>query len=55
MYDKATMLEQRFVDYITKELKYDDEKVLPVFEFTHNQNKLEEDPKPKPAEEQENN
>ena len=55
MFDKATMLEQRFVDSITKELKFEEDKVLPVFEFCHNQNKLEEEPKPKPVEEEPNN
>lgn len=42
LFDKSNKLEQEFVDHLVANLKFDEAKILPVFEFANNQNKLED-------------
>lgn len=46
IYDKSVQVETRLVEKLEKELKFEENKVLPVFEFSHTSNKIVEEQQP---------
>lgn len=42
IYDKTTLLEQKFTEHLESSMKFDGQYPVPVYEFSNNQNKIHE-------------